>query len=470
MPPPMNPRLRWQPMEPALRRAGGRKGRPYDRRKTRQRRQGAGVTACSGVAESGPDARRTRRPDRSAPGGYVRWDEKANPPQYRVVCIRQRARGPRKGLAMKKRSSNVVRIKRTVIENKGEVVCGLDLGDRFSQVCLISQATGETVGEDRVATTPAALRAYFGQVPPMRIALEVGTHSPWVSRLLSELGHEVLVANARKVRLISQNRRKDDRIDAEYLARLARVDPKLLAPIRHRGPQAQVDLAVLRSRNALVKARAGLINHVRGVVKATGHRLPGASAESFAVTAKAALPTDLVGALAPLLEMIAGLTTTIRGYEERLSALATTAYPETALLRQVHGVGLLTSLAFVLTIEDPARFRRSRSVGAYFGLVRARQQSGDADPERHITKEGDPFMRKLLVGCAHHILGPFGKDSDLRRYGEALAAGGSKRAKKRAVVAVARKLAVLLHRLWVDRATYDPFYNLNRSARNEHVA
>ena len=352
----------------------------------------------------------------------------------------------------------------------GTVVCGVDLGDRFSRVCVLSEVSGETVREWRVATTPTALRASFGSYAPMRIALEVGTHSPWVSRLLAELGHKVFVANARKVRLISQNRRKDDRIDAEYLARLLRVDPKLLAPIRHRGAHAQVDLAVLRSRNALVKARAGLINHVRGVVKATGRRLPGASSESFAATANAALPTDLVGALAPLLEMIAGLSAAIRGTEERLSALATAAYPETALLRQVHGVGLLTSLAFVLTIEDPTRFRRSRSVGAYFGLVRARQQSGDTDPERHITKEGDPFMRKLLVGCAHHILEPFGKDCDLRRYGTSLAAGGSKRAKKRAVVAVARKLAVLLHRLWVDQATYDPFYNLNRSTRGTHAA
>lgn len=370
---------------------------------------------------------------------------------------------------MKKRSSTVVRIKKSVIEGKGEVVCGMDLGDRFSLVCLIGKATGGTVSEARVATTPTALRAYFEQLPSMRIALEVGTHSPWVSRLLSELGHEVLVANARKVRLISQNRSKDDRIDAEYLARLARVDAKLLAPIRHRGPQAQVDLAVLRSRNALVKARAGLINHVRGVVKATGHRLPGASAESFAATATGARPPALRQALAAVLEMIAGLSATIRAYEDQLATLATNSDPETALLRQVHGVGLLTSLAFVLTIEDPARFHRNRNVGAYFGLVRARQRSGNSDPELHITKQGDPFMRKLLVGCAHHVLGPFGKDCDLRRYGEALTAGGSKKAKKRAVVAVARKLAVLLHRLWADHASYDPFYNLTRAATNYHA-
>ena len=369
-------------------------------------------------------------------------------------------------MAMKKSSSKV-----TDIEGKGEVVCGMDLGDRFSCVCLISKATGKTLAEGRVATTPTGMRAYFSQYRSMRIAIEVGTHSPWVSRLLSEIGHELLVANARKVRLIWQNRRKDDRIDAEYLARLARLDPSLLAPIRHRGPQAQVDIAVLRSRNALVKTRSELINHVRGTVKATGHRLPGSSAESFASSARSSLPPELAPALAAVLDTIAALTTTIRKYEEELSTLASTAYPETALLRQVRGVGLLTSLAFVLTIEDPARFQRSRSVGAYFGLVRARQHSGDSDPELRISKEGDPFIRKLLVGCAQYILGSFGADCDLRRYGLALAAGGSRKAKKRAVVAVARKLAVLLHRLWASHAVYDPFYTLNHpTTGNQHAA
>jgi len=371
---------------------------------------------------------------------------------------------------MKKRTSKVVRIKRAMIVTTGDVVCGLDLGDQDSVVCLIDKATGEKVGEAQVGTTRRELTALFSGRAPMRIALEVGTHSPWVSRLLSELGHEVLVANARKVRLISQNRNKNDRIDAEVLARLARVDPNLLAPIQHRGAEAQADLAVLRSRNALVKARTGLVNHVRGVVKATGHRLPRTNTDAFAVKARTALPPELVAALKPVLETIASLTATIRRYEEQLSTLAGERYPETAFLRQLHGVGLLTAIAFVLTVEDPARFRTSRSVGAYFGLVRARQQSGDRDPELRISKAGDPLMRKLLVGCAQHILGRFGKDCDLRRYGVALAVGGSKKAKKRAVVAVARKLAVLLHRLWADQATYDPFYNLSRTERHQHAA
>ncbi len=371
---------------------------------------------------------------------------------------------------MKKSTSKVVRIKRAVIVPTGDAVCGLDLGDEDSVVCLIDKATGEKVGEARVETTRREMTAFFSAYAPMRIALEVGTHSPWVSRLLSALGHEVIVANARKVRLISQNRNKNDRIDAEVLARLARLDPNLLAPIQHRGAQAQADLAVLRSRNALVKARTGLVNHVRGVVKATGHRLPRTHTEAFAARARTSLPPELMVALAPVLETIASLSVTIQRYDEQLSTLAAERYPETAFLLQVPGVGPLTATAFVLTIEDPARFRKSRSVGAYFGLVRARRQSGDHDPELHISKTGDPLTRRLLVSCAQHILGRFGQDCDLRRYGLALAAGGSRKARKRAVVAVARKLAVLLHRLWVDQATYDPFHNLNRVARAHHAA
>jgi transposase len=139
-------------------------------------------------------------------------------------------------------------------------------------------------------------------------------------------------------------------------------------------------------------------------------------------------------------------------------------------LRQVEGVGPLTALTFVLTLEDPYRFEKSRSVGAYLGLVPASDKSGDRDPQRRISKEGDEMLRKLLVGSAHYILGPFGGDSDLRRHGEKIASRGAKNAKKRAAVAVARKLAVLLHRLWVTGEVYDPLYNAHRSQEREEAA
>jgi transposase len=300
--------------------------------------------------------------------------------------------------------------------------------------------------------------------------METGTHSPWVSRLLEECGHEVLVANARKLRLIYANKRKTDEIDAENLARLARLDPKLLYPVRHRGEDAQAHLALIRSRQALIECRTQLVNHVRGAVKSFGARLPKCPARSFHNKAPEHIPEALRPALEPVLEQIASLTERIREYDRLLVAISKDHYPETELLYQVEGIGPLTALTFVLTLEDPYRFERSRSVGAYLGLVPATQRSGERDPQRRISKEGDQMLRKLLVGSAHYVLGPFGSDSDLRRHGEKIASRGAKNSKKRAVVAVARKLAVLLHRLWVSGEVYEPLYNAHRRQGQEEAA
>jgi transposase len=298
----------------------------------------------------------------------------------------------------------------------------------------------------------------------MRIAIEAGTHSPWASRVLEECGHEVLVANARKLRLIYANKRKTDEIDAENLARLARVDPKLLYPLKHRGEESQAHMALIRSREALVSCRTQLVNHVRVAVKSFGHRLPKCPARSFHKRASEHIPEALWPALGPILEQIGSLTQRIRDYERKLEEISKEHYPETELLRQVEGIGPLTALVFVLTLEDPYRFEKSRSVGAYLGLVPAQDQSGDRDPQKRISKEGDEMLRKLLVGSAHYILGPFGSDSDLRRHGEKLASRGGKNAKKRAVVATARKLAVLLHSLWISGELYEPLRNTDGSS------
>jgi transposase len=336
-----------------------------------------------------------------------------------------------------------------------KLTIGLDLGDRFTQLCAVD-VHGQVMATDRLRTTPAALERRFGGLPRCRLVLEVGTHSPWVSRLLEQLGHEVLVANARQVRLIYGSDRKSDRVDAETLARLGRLDPALLKPIRHRGAEAQADLAQLRARDALVRTRTLLINHVRGAVKAWGARLPASSAPAFVMKAAPGVPRDLRDALGPLLELIATLTREIRGMEHQLERLAAERYPETQRLRQPSGVGLLTALCYVLTLEDPGRFRQSRAVGPYLGLCPRRDQSGGRDAQLRITQRGDAMLRRLLVSGAQYILGPFGPDTDLRRWGLRLAARGGKNAKKRAVVAVARKLATLLHRLWVSGAAYQP--------------
>jgi transposase len=352
-----------------------------------------------------------------------------------------------------------------------KMTAGLDIGDTYSYLCLIDTQSGEVIEEGRLRTTLEALRQRFASEQPLRSAIEAGTHSPWVSRVLEECGHEVLVANARKLRLIYANKRKTDEVDAENLARLARLDPKLLYPLKHRGEDSQTYMSLIRSRQALVGTRTQLVNHVRGAVKSFGARLPKCPARSFHNRAPGHIPEALLPALGPVLEQIGSLTERIRDYERQLEAIAKKRYPqETELLRQVEGVGPLTALTFVLTLEDPYRFEKSRSVGAYLGLVPASDKSGDRDPQRRISKEGDEMLRRLLVGSAHYILGPFGGDSDLRRHGQKIASPGGNNAKKRAAVAVARKLAVLLHRLWVTGELYDPLYNANRSQKREEAA
>ncbi len=342
-----------------------------------------------------------------------------------------------------------------ITTNRSMTYIGIDLGDRRSQVCVMNQ-DGDVMARHELGTNPQAFRRYFASVTTARIAIEVGTHSPWVSRLLESLGHQVFIANARRVRLIYENPNKNDRLDAEWLARLVRLDPKLLGPIQHRSLPAQKDLALLRSRDALVRARTRLISHVRGSVKTMGSRLRGCGAESFHRVASQQIPDELLPALEPVLELIESLTQRIRKFDRVIERVARARYPVTDLLMQVSGVGILTATCFVLTLEDPSRFRRNRSVGPYLGLVPKRSQSGQADPQRRITKAGDSAVRRLLVQSAHYILGPFGPDSDLRRWGLKLAARGGKNAKKRAAVAVARRLAVLLLSLWKTAEVYEP--------------
>jgi transposase len=357
---------------------------------------------------------------------------------------------------MKKASTAVAKQSRNISQQK--LTIGLDLGDRSSWYCVLDEA-GNVLVEQRLSTTAQAMREVFGAKPRSRMALETGMHSPWVSRLLSELGHEVIVAHARKVRLIGESRRKDDRLDARTLARLARIDPQLLCPVQHRSAKAQADLTVIRARAGLVRARTALVNTARGLAKSYGERLRGCNVRNMNPEKAQALSPELQAALEPLLAGIESLSERIQEYNQRIEQLAKESYPQTALLKQVQGVGTLIGLTFLLTLEDPRRFRKSRDVGCYLGLQPARRNSGQSEPQLHISKEGDPYLRTLLVQGAHHILGPFGVDSDLRRWGLKLAERGGKSGKKRAIVATARKLAVLLHHLWVSGEAYEPLHN-----------
>jgi transposase len=339
--------------------------------------------------------------------------------------------------------------------NLDRLTVGVDLGDQWSHYCILG-LEGETLAEGQLRTTQQDVAEFFRALNAARVAMEVGTHSAWVREVICSYGHEVLVANPRLMEGSKRRKRKNDRIDANKLARLGRVDPESLHPIEHRSAEVRQDLVMLRARDALVAARTELINATRGLVKSMGARLPKCSSPSFAQKVEEAVPAQVREALLPLVHMTAALSDCINGYDEKIEKLASEKYGHTALLRQVKGVGPITALAYVLTLENPERFVKSRDVGPYLGLVPKQEDSGESQPQLGISKSGDTMLRKLLVGSAHYILGPFGPDTDLRRYGLRLCERGGKNAKKRAAVAVARKLAVLLHCLWVSGEVYEP--------------
>ena len=360
---------------------------------------------------------------------------------------------------MKKVSTAAAKQSRNILQQR--LTIGLDLGDRNSWYCVLDEA-GQVKLEQRVRTTAKALQEVFGAMPRSRVALETGTHSPGINRLLSELGHEVIVANARKVRLIGESRKKDDRLDAQTLARLARIDPQLLCPVKQRSAQAQADLSMVRARAGLVRARTALVNTARGLAKSYGEGLRGCNVRNMNPEKAEALSPELQSALQPLLAGIESLSERIAEYNDGIEALAEENYPQVKLLKQIKGVGTLIALTFLLTLEDPHRFGKSRDVGCYLGLQPGRRNSGQSEPQMHISKEGDPYLRTLLVQGAQHILGPFGIDCDLRRWGLKLAERGGRNAKKRAIVATARKLAVLRHHRWVSGEVYEPLHNSSR--------
>ena len=334
---------------------------------------------------------------------------------------------------------------------------GLDLSDVVSHFC-VKRGDGRQLEVGEVQMAREDLSKVFTKWKGCRLVIEAGCHSPWVGRLGAECGMEVIVANPRQVELISKSNRKTDVNDAALLARMA-VTPELLAPIVHRSQQAQAHLAVLRSRDVVVRTRTGLINHVRGVLKSSGFRAPSASAESFGRRVLGYIPSELAAALLPIVNLIKAANDQIKAFGKEIARLCKEEYPVTQLLQQIPGVGPVASLTFALTIDDPDRFTNTRSVGAYLGLVSRKRSSGESDPHLHITKAGDREMRRLLVLCANYILGRFGPDCDLKRFGMKIVGDGTNKiAKKRARVAVARKLAVLMLHLWKTGEVYDPFY------------
>src|SRR6201992_2500529 len=338
-----------------------------------------------------------------------------------------------------------------------ELTIGIDLGDVWSHYCTLNQQ-GEVIDRGRFRTTAKAIDKWFTDVPHARVAMEAGVHSIWISEQLEQLGHEVIVANVRELRAISHSDRKSDDVDAEKLARYARLDPEILRPISHRMVEQQEALTLIRARELLVRLRTAAVNAVRGLTKACGHRMPASSTKCFAQRGHAAMPPGLKLALGPILAQIAEMTLKIKQYDRDIQRLTQTEYAETQAMMTIHGVGHITALTFVLTLGDKTRFGRSRDVGCYLGLRPKRSQSGERDPQLGITKAGNVYLRSLLVECANHVLGRHGKDSTLRQWGLSLASRGGKQSRNRVIVAVARKLAVLLHRIWVTQQPYIPFY------------
>lgn len=354
---------------------------------------------------------------------------------------------------MNKSSKSAQSMKATM--DKPAMTMGIDVGDRHSHLCLVDDE-GEIVKRDRVRSTEAAFRRHFEGAARLRIALECGTHSPWMSRLLKQLGHQVIVANARKIPTITQSESKNDWRDAEQLARMAAFNPKLLSPLEHRSLDRQQDLNLIQARAILVKARTMIANALRGLVKSAGGRLPACSTESLPHRAPGAVPPALAEVADPLIEQLARLNLQIHTMDEQIEKLAA-KYPEIDTLRSTPGVGALVAATYVLTLDRPNAAPSNRSAGAFLGLRPAQSQSGASDPQKRITRTGNTYLRCLLVQSAQYILGRFGPDSALRSWGLKLAQSGGKRAKKRAIVAVARKLAVLLLSMWRSGQRFQPF-------------
>lgn len=349
--------------------------------------------------------------------------------------------------------------------HQGRVTIGLDLGDKYSSFCVLDTAGGEVIQRGRVRTKAEALRKLLQGYAQAEVGMETGTHCRWVRDVVESCGQEAVIGHARDLRSLYQSHDKNDDNDAEKIARILRADRKLFHPVKLRSQEAQVDLAVLRGRAALVEARTRLVNTIRSLSKNFGAPLAKCSAEAFVNRAWEQIPKPLRAVTGPMFTALEALNGSIRLVDKGIDYLAEQKYPQTQLLKQVKGVGNLTAVGYILTLGERERFERSRDVGVYLGLTPGQDQSGQSLREKRITKAGNRYLRKLLVQSAHYILGPFGPDTALRRFGQRLiAAGGrTKKAKKRAAVAVARKLAVLLHKLWGGEV-YEPLHGIEPTA------
>lgn len=332
-----------------------------------------------------------------------------------------------------------------------QTIIGVDLGDIKHAICVTDKNGG------------AILKEYFitklmNTYPNSLVAIEVGTHSPWISRFLNELGAEVVVAKARKLRAIYTNERKCDELDARMLAKIARLDIDLLYPIKHGTEDQQRDSLLIKLRNSLTKQRVSNVLTVRFTLKSLGIRLKSVSTSAFANNARKQLADqpEILRLIDSTLIILDALNEQLKRLDKQIVELIDRKYPAAQQLRKIPGVGPITSLAFVLHISNPESFNKPRDVGAYLGLVPRRDQSGKIDKQLPISKTGNTYLRCLLVQASQYILGHFGPDCDLKTHGLKLASRGGKAAKRKAVVATARKLSVIMLTLWQNQSDYNP--------------
>lgn len=342
-------------------------------------------------------------------------------------------------------------------------VIGMDLGDKTHKAVVIGD-NSQIIARAEVPCDPRGLGDFLSAYPGALLAIETGTHCRWISDIAHSLGHEVLVGNARKLRLIWQSSQKDDWNDAYNIARVARFDRSLFHPVKLRDGDGQRALRLVKARDVLVRSRTAIVNQIRGFCKSEGFRLPSCSSESF-VNLKQSLPPAVMDVALPLFAALEQLTDSIKHYDAIIKKALDRLYKEdSAIIQSIPGVGPITAAAYLAAVGDVATFTKVRDVGAYFGLTPKLDQSGDTDKQLRITKEGNEIVRRLLVTSANYIMGPFGKDNDLRRHGERIAARGGKNARKRAKVAVARKLAVVMAAMLKNRTMYKPLLENDSAA------
>ena len=345
-----------------------------------------------------------------------------------------------------------------VSQEQEKIYFGLDISQKNIEIFALKGEKGVPFG--KILNNQKSLNDFFDKVPfpskTITVVLETGTHSAWISHCLEQRGYEVIVAHARDLAFIYKGDKKSDRIDAEKLARVARADKKLLHPVRLMSKTRQEALLAIKARDLLMKERTCIVNAIRGFVRSLGIDDAEYSIETISKM-YSVLPKEIRQNLRGLFSVLTAINNNISSYDKRLKKIAE-EYPETKILQQVKGVGPIIALSFALIISDPDRFS-SKECASYLGLVPKRDQSGETDKQLGITKSGNKLLRRLLVQGAQYIMGPFGEDCDLRDFGNRIAQRGGRIAKKKATIAVARKLAITMLALWRNPdVKYDPHF------------